>query len=869
MDIVSQKELATTSVREIGAKAYHLLALANQGYRVPRLVVVSARVFEIHVTVELQALRTGQATEKIKGLDLATKFMARLESFLDYSKTYAVRSSAVGEDGAEHSFAGQLDSFLNVPPQHVSEKIKDVWASSFSKRAMAYRASRGIDENQIRVAVVIQEMVEADASGVAFGINPVTGNRREIVISAVYGLGEGLVTGTLDADSFHVCDASITSDIVRKDKAVVFNPQAGAETILVNVDIEKQTKPAISEELVSQIAQITRDISDFYERPQDIEWATKGNDLYVLQSRPVTTLASLTDREQQHRIWDNSNIIESYPGITTPLTFSFVQDVYTHVYQQFCRIMGVEKEVIQANRPAFQMLGFIKGRIYYNLLNWYKILSLMPSYSINAGFMEQMMGTTERIEFPPTVVQSKKNKYYRLAKLLYLMVHNLITLKRKVRAFFILLAATLKPYESDLLSAETVDGLVDHYHKLESGLLTHWQAPLINDFFAMIFFGLLKKFMEKWKIDATGSLQNNLLTGEGGIISTEPVQSLQTLSNRILKEPELKALFATKSAEDVLRALDKYPALKKGFEDHRSRFGDRVAGELKMETVTAKHDPGIIVRSLQGYIQSGVQDLATGNQREQTIRAEAEQVVRQRLAWRPLKRLFFSFILKRARSLIKNRENLRFERTRVYATVREIFLNIGSRFYSEGILEHKRDIFFLTRDEIFNFVSGTAVAQHLKQLVRDRKEQFALFKEERLPDRFESWGPVYHANSFEPATPGSAGEGDSLQGVGCSPGTVEGKLVVVTDPDNVTGLKGNILVAERTDPGWVPLFPMATGILVARGSLLSHSAIVAREMGIPAIVGIAGLMQRVQTDDRVRFDGASGRIDILNRAGEQ
>ena len=231
------------------------------------------------------------------------------------------------------------------------------------------------------------------------------------------------------------------------------------------------------------------------------------------------------------------------------------------------------------------------------------------------------------------------------------------------------------------------------------------------------------------------------------------------------------------------------------------------------------------------------------------------------MARRPVRRLLFHWILKNARARVRDRENLRFERTRAFGRVRMVFVELGRRLHGLDLLEAPRDIFFLEVQEILGFVEGTSTCTDLKGLVRLRRRQLEAYSHMDAPgERFETRGIVYQGNTFRSARTAAAPTGDRRNGLGCCPGTVSGRVRLVRDPRRPALTKGDILVAERTDPGWVMIFPCAAGLLVERGSLLSHSAIVAREMGIPAVVSIEGLTSWLHDGDWVEMDGAKGVV---------
>lgn len=234
-----------------------------------------------------------------------------------------------------------------------------------------------------------------------------------------------------------------------------------------------------------------------------------------------------------------------------------------------------------------------------------------------------------------------------------------------------------------------------------------------------------------------------------------------------------------------------------------------------------------------------------------------------------MKRYSLLRTLRMTRSLISARENLRFERTRAFGVVRKLFAQMGKQFHKQSIINSERDIFYLTIDEIFNYIEGTAVSCNYPDLIALRKAEYQNYQMQEAPaNRITTYGIVYHANLFHNPPPLSEYK-DVLSGIGCCPGHVRGKVKVVTNPHAVNDLGGDILVTSSTDPGWVTLFPSTSGIIVERGSLLSHSAIVSREMGIPCIVGVTGLQESINTGDEIEMNGATGIIKIIHKRDDK
>ena len=825
MHFISDTEPHKTTGATIGGKAGNLFRLKELGLPVPHFVVIPWETLRADIS----------ESELITGL---------LDSFQG-TRHFAVRSSAAGEDGAAFSFAGQFESYLCVAPDELAARIADVRQSAFSERVMAYRKHHGLSEAG-GVAVIVQEMVDADAAGVAFGANPLTGNRQQKVINAVFGLGDRLVSGEVNADEF-----------VLEGNAIQSVPADGKQT------------PALTDRQIHELGQILDSLEKALGEPQDIEFAVRNDQIYLLQTRPITTLKARP--AGNYILWDNSNIIESYPGVTTPLTFSFISKSYEVAYKLFSAYLGVSELVIKKNERVFaNTLGFLNGRVYYNLKTWYHMLAMLPGYSINARYMEKMMGVKEQFDIPESYRLPKGKAWWSIAKMAVQMLARFRALPRKRREFMQLVEGTISEYKAIPFAEKSADELMYLYLNFERKLLLEWKAPLLNDFFAMIWFGMLQKQCEQFTGGGNPNLHNDLLCGSNDIISVQPVHRSIAIAARIAAVPELKDLFVTKSEHAIHETLSasidpEFVGVKADIDRYIADFGERCVGELKLETISYGQEPARFVKVLKSYVETGITGAQFSGEREDVIRTNAEQEIARHLKGKTMGRWKMQLTLRYTRELVSARENLRYERTRAFGIVREIFTNIGKRFYADGLLGNARDIFYLTKEEIFSYIEGTAVTQDIKALVALRQKAFQHYQQlGPLSERFATYGVPYDGNDFFSIDRVEMPEGD-LKGIGCSPGRVTGRVRVVADPAEVSSLNGDILVTTSTDPGWVTLFPGASGIIVERGSLLSHSAIVSREMGKPCIVGVTGLLKSLKTGDEIEMDGSTGIIRTISR----
>ena len=489
----------------------------------------------------------------------------------------AVRSSAKGEDGTEHSFAGMYETVLGVEDgDALLAAIQTCRESAHSPRIAAYRETHGLKVHP--VAVVVQEMVEGTSSGVLFSRDP--SDPDHALISAAWGLGEGVVQGNVPTDTFLVDQTGeVTSIVATKDRCMAI---VGGHPQEVPIDSQQQNEPCLSLAQIRELVALGRRLEQEMNGPQDIEWTVRDRQVVVLQTRPITRPIPSGRR----LLWDNSNIIESYFGPTSPLTYSFAAHAYTIVYQLFCKVMGVDEATLQANSDIFpRMIGLIRGRIYYNLNAWYRVVSLLPGYRWNRAFMEQMMGVSEvASDVDVGNPGSKWSDLPRMMRLTMRLGWRIWRLDRDVAAFHRHFEKTVTPYQTPgVIASMGPHELLDAYHELERKLLWAWHVPIVNDFFVMIGFGLLKKNCERY-FPGHPELHNQLLAGEGDLDSAKPTIELMSLAQDIRRKPELLDLIQRESADTVWGQLHRWPDLHQRLQRWIVQWGDRSSDELKLNS---------------------------------------------------------------------------------------------------------------------------------------------------------------------------------------------------------------------------------------------------------------------------------------------
>jgi pyruvate,water dikinase len=423
-----------------------------------------------------------------------------------------------------------------------------------------------------------------------------------------------------------------------------------------------------------------------------------------------------------------------------------------------------------------------------------------------------------------------------------------------IDAFYRRLNAALARPDAEIDTMEATQ-LAGEYRHLEQQLLAKWDAPLVNDFLCMIAFGAAKGAMEKWAGEEGLALLSARLIGQGDIVSAEPARMIREMGAMVRDMPEVVKRLAAADRT----AVDATPELRAAFDAYIAKFGDRCTQELKLESRTLHDDPAQVLMAIAAAAATRTPDSAA-NQPARGL----EDVVPQ-----PGKRLLAGWLLKWAKARVRDRENLRFERTRLFGRVRRIFLAMGARLTEAGVLADPRDVFSLTVDELLGAVEGSGITGDLKGLAALRAaEHKAQLARPDPPERFTVRGAhITGVANLAAQVAAKDDGGETRKGLACCKGVVSAKVRVIEDPRTEALLPGEILVARHTDPGWIAVFANAAGVIAERGSLLSHSAIVAREMGVPCVVSLKGATQWLKTGDIVRLDGGAGTVERTSRAG--
>ncbi|GHO47868.1 PEP/pyruvate-binding domain-containing protein [Ktedonospora formicarum] len=847
----------SVTLEQVGGKGASLSKLAGAGLPVPRGFHVTTAAYKRFVAenglqeqilaivptdasdilaLEAASSQIGQlfAQGKVPD-DIAEAIQTAYMAFGDERLSVAVRSSATAEDLPGMSFAGQQDTYLNIQGvDEVLNAVKRCWASLWTVRALGYRARYQIAPQDVSLAVVVQELIPADAAGVLFTVNPLTGSRNEVMINATWGLGEALVSGQVTPDTLVVERASgkvIKQEIADKAVMTVRVPSGTREE---PVPEDKRSAPVLSLEQTRELANLGVQIEALYAQPMDIEWARKDAGLFILQARPITTLTAdkveveeWNDSLAHNYLWSNGNLGEAVPDVMTPSTWSLIQ-----IFMSEATAPMYAKGIRE-----FQPIGNIGGRFYMNISLTMSIAGVfgMGKEHFKAS-IEEVFGRIPASIDVPLLPASRWRLLKGVFSVLSWFPKRLRANQKRMRPFLATATERCENLRTRLDSASSIAELV-----------TLWREelePLFRESSAML--------------EAAARQDGNALLNLR--------QKLRKLVGEADANALLSGLNSSTSQLASLGPLLGLAQLERGEIDRETytlQYGHRSPHEFEISIPRPVEDPNWIEGQLASLREAPV-DIETRLARQQEVQANAWMRFRQRY---PRKAESIRKRIEKTTAVFRDREQARSEVVRVIRALRTFVLRAG-KLTGKG-----DDLFFLSIDEIISYLNGDEASLAHVATRRATYERyhampaypalicghFDPFKWAADPQRRSDF---YDANQQHQA-PASA----TITGFPGSEGVVEGLARVIMSTDEGDQLRpGEVLVTVVTNVGWTPLFPRASAIVTDVGAPLSHAAIVARELGLPAVVGCGNATMRLHTGDRVRVNGKEGTVEVLATA---
>jgi pyruvate,water dikinase len=855
------REVDETQVAVVGGKGAHLGTLSRiEGVSVPGGFCVTTDAFRRIVAEapsiadrldqlarlnpdDREAIRSlsAQIRRTIEGITVPGELVAAITGALAQlgeQAAYAVRSSATAEDLPTASFAGQQDTYLNVVgPEAVLRHVSRCWASLFTERAVTYRQRNGIDHRTVHMAVVVQRMVFSEAAGILFTADPVTGNRKVATVDAGFGLGEALVSGLVNPDVFSVRDGQVvTRTIAAKERAVHALPDGGTQTRAV--DARQQEQPALTDAQVVRLVQLGRRIEAHFGSPQDIEWCLADGGFQIVQSRPITTLFPIPEAEdQENHVYVSVGHQQMMTDPMKPLGLSLwkmtamapMRDAGGRLFVDATRALS--SPASRAN--LMDLVGRSDPLTRDALETVLDRDDFVPSLPDPEPGGRPAGGAPAPIETDPDVV----------TRLIERSEKSVAALRRDI-------AAKSGPALFDFL----LEAFEEHKRVLTDPL--SFQAIMAG----MESTWWLNDKLHEWLGEKNAA--DTLTLSAPDNITSEMGLELLDVADVIRPHPEVVAFLQTVEDDGFLDELAKFaggPEARDAIEAYLDRYGMRCVGEIDITRPRWRERPSTLVPAILDNVRNfdpGAAERRFEEGRQKALKKEQDVLTRLRaLPDGENKADETKKMIDRVRTFIGYREYPKYGIISRYFVYKQALMAEAERLVQAGVLRDEEDIFYLTFQELHDVVRSKRVDD---QLVQQRKEAFRSYHALTPPRVLTSEGETVNGAYRRDDVPDGA-----LAGLPVSGGTIEGRARVILDMAQADLEPGDILVTAYTDPSWSPLFVGIAGLVTEVGGLMTHGAVIAREYGLPAVVGVEQATRLIQDGQRIRVHGTDGYIEIL------
>lgn len=877
------------SLETVGGKALNLSRLVRAGLSVPEGFVVPTQAYRafvadnnlkplisdsLKITDNAAPEELERASDRIrKGFEAgelaAWLRQELLESYRALDRTrVAVRSSATAEDLPGLSFAGQQNTYLNVAgEEELLQAVIGCWSSLWTARAIGYRFRNDVQQDAVALAVIVQEMISSDAAGVLFTANPLTGRRDEMVIDAAFGLGEGLVEGKMEPDHYTVREGAdgpvIEKSLGAKSIAVRPDPDGGTFTEAIRA----RGRQALPDSAIVELFDLGKQVAEDFDPPQDVEWAWAEGRLVLLQSRPITSLYPLPDRLPRSplRVLMSFGALQGMLDPMTPLGREVIHGLTVELQKKMGYSFDQGEQLLMyeaGDRLFINITGPVRNRLGRRVLK--SFLSIAEpeigqaldeiwdedELAARSGLLPVSWPTLSRLApfFAPI--------FFRVIQALRHPERSRQDLQRQLRERATELHARRAEVDTWPDRMDFLEDVFVTFPELGPELLARVVAGIMS-------LSLLRRLAGERGLLVTRGLPHN--------ITTEMDLQLWEVANAIRQDTSAAEHFNETDAETL---ADEYftgqlpNSVEQAIAAFLERYGMRGAAEIDIGRSRWREDPMTVMQVLRSYLQIDDPDRTPDSVfagMAEAAEAGIEQLVqsaRRRKGGRLRARLV-RWLAGRVRALAGLRETPKFFIVRLLGWGREILLEGADELVAEGQLDAQGDVFFLRLEELRKLGTGAKMTRW-QHLVSERRRTYSHEKRrQQVPRLLLTDGRAIYATASE----GEAGE-EVILGSPVSPGSAVGQVRVVLDPHDAELEPGEILVCPGTDPGWTPLFLAAGGLVMEVGGLMTHGSVVAREYGIPAVVGVRNATRRLLTGARVRIDGSSGEIRILEAADE-
>lgn len=858
---LSWADAFTAGSAQAGGKGWNLARLARYGFRVPSGGVLSVtagqRFLDYH---QLRPETLAADLERLDSLALPTDLTDAIDAALEQwgiaKRPLAVRSSAVSEDAANASFAGILESFLNVSGREALHRaIRHCWASAGSARANAYRERMNIPADQALPAVVLMALVQPRSddlvAGVAFSCDPQTGREDRVFIAANYGYGETVVGGQADPDEFLVEVGNHSPRpfvaerrLGRKEHRSLLAATGGTEAIATAPATEQVS---LNDAQLLRLTRLTQRVAWALgngEQHQDIEWVFDGADFHLVQARPVTTRPHYTypALRGQPEFWSNGNFRDALPMVQSALNWTLQAHPIRVILQSMLRATGYPL------LPGVPLAKLWHGRGYFNLsvMQWeyWEALGNTP-----AQLNHFVGGHQESITVPAKASWAIRRKRLRHNLKLISAVNRA---RRQAEAVFQRFRVATESERNRRWSEVTDRALIENL-LASPATFEKEQALLLLQSSSAASWMVLDGLLQRWFGTQSQAIANALLIDGAPITSAQHGRALAELAKIATTDPAAARFFAADPfLPTAWRELPPESAFRQGFQSFLDEYGHRCVYELDLRNPRWREDPGWLLETIRAMI---------GNAEQHTAQARRSETVAA--AWRQIETTVprwlhgvIRWLARQSAREAEHREMAKSTMVRQVEIFRMLVLEMGRRLAERGLLPVRDAVFHCTLEDLCDLMEGHWDGQGLATLVADRQARLAQLQQETAPDTLMEDQPAYAASA-------TATDDQSLRGLGVAAGVATGSACLIHDPRHAQHLAaGDVLVAPSTDPAWTPLFLRAAALVTETGGFVSHGAIVAREYGIPAVVNVPGVMQRIVESAHITVDGNQGTVTL-------
>ncbi|MCR8644385.1 phosphoenolpyruvate synthase [Paenibacillus sp. N1-5-1-14] len=867
--VLSLNEIEKTQLLLVGGKGLNLGVLSKiQGIQVPEGFCVTTEGYQAAIaqnetypallkqltmlTVEDRD-QIGEISRKIRQIiieaEIPSSVVKAVTSYLikfGDTHAYAVRSSATAEDLPHASFAGQQDTYLNIiGVDAILQHISKCWASLFTDRAVIYRMQNGFDHSQIYLSVIVQKMVFSQASGILFTADPITGNRKVLSIDASFGLGEALVSGLVSPDSYTVKEENIVNKRIAAKKLAIYGREEGG-TLTQQIDPNQQQTQTLHDEQILQLARIGRQIEAYFGCPQDIEWCLDHDTFYIVQSRPITTLYPVPERNDQgNHVYISVGHQQMMTDPIKPLGLSFfLLSTPAPMHQAGGRLFVDVTPMLLAPagkqtviNPLAQTDPLIKDALT-GLKARGDFIKPLPDNHTAPGPSSshpdmKPLDIQAPLQCDPSIVSN----------LIKSSQTSIEELKQIIRA-----KSGLDLFDFILEDIQNLKKFLFNPQGLGLIIATMEASTWINE------------NMDKWLGEKNAA--DTLSQSVSGNITSEMGLALLDVADVIRPYPEIIDYLQHAKEDNFEDELIKFDGGQDALDAislYLEKYGMRCAGEIDITRTRWSEKPITIVPMLLANIKNSEKN--AGNRKfEQGLREaiEKEQELLDRLKQLPDGEQNAKETKQRI-DLIRNftgyREYPKYDMINRYFIYKQALLKEAEQLVQAGVIQEKEDIYYLTFEELREVVSTHKLDY---QIINKRKEDYAFFEKLTPPLVITSDGEILTGKYRRENLPAEA-----IVGLPVSSGVIEGRARVIINMEDANLEEGDILVTSYTDPGWTPLFVSIKGLVTEVGGLMTHGAVIAREYGLPAVVGVENATKLIKDGQRIRVHGTEGYIEIL------